>query len=483
MATNQFTQGLGGFLDSNYGYTNPLDYLFGQDKEKKKPATKVDPALGYNPDLLLKGQQRQQELKNTMATSIVDVKPETPSPLKTPSPWDFLMQSQAQSQEMLDRQKRRQAASSVTGSLANVVQSLFSAYGANQGAPISPVQNQRPQDQQRENALYNTEMALQQRDQAQKLQLILEDYQRKIADEQYQSRYGQQREDRLSDVEAQNSREDQRFKDVNKIEEERRNKLWERENELYKKKLEDIENQRKQGLIDKEQAAKFSTDENIRFQKALKTIYPDYRDARDYASSIRKPKIYLNDDRETVGLYEEDFGQVVDWIEDQYNNPKEVTTGRGRKAKTEYEYDIPELENVDLSTAYGREKAVRNHYKDFIKAQRGQTQQEAAQQSQQPLDAVTGESIPNTAPIKGTPSPALIELDNSMDNTMAGDVYRKTNDRDGRVELLYSIVQSKKKNIPEMTNISDDDIRKWVEDAVDEDLRTQQTTNPPASKK
>lgn len=132
-----------------------------------------------------------------MASSIVDFKKPGPN-YSYQSIYDLLDLQEAKSQEELARQQRRVAAQGMVNGLGNVVKSLFSAYGASKGAPISPVKGTSQQDNARMDELWNAQMNMDQRQNAQKLQLMLEDMRTKQETQQYWDRYGVSKADQLA---------------------------------------------------------------------------------------------------------------------------------------------------------------------------------------------------------------------------------------------------------------------------------------------
>jgi len=448
---------------------------------------KTDRYKSY-PDLLLPGGQ-----KNIMPSSIIDIEKQRLE-ASPDNPFAFLQQSQAQSQDDINRAKKRQAASSITNSLGEVAQALFNSYGANQGAPISPIKSSRQRDQAREDQLFNMEQTSNARNNAQNLQLMLEDqrYTRgrtdKAADFNTQNKARIDAADKANEfrIEAAETQDTKRIEQEGRVEDARirsEKRAIEAQDAKYDKQREDALVDYENGKTDKVEYLRQQQDIELEYRKKAKEAGVLYSGSRSTAKPYQEVRDIQGN---TVGISELEAGEVADWINEQRRNPIERTVGEGKKAHTAYDPALPGLGNEPKNNTE-RDSEVRRYYSAWQEAQQPQVQEQA------PVDATTGAAIPSQQAnqevqtqqqvARQDPSPGYVQLGTDIVNTVNSDVYQKTTSPQARLDLLTSIAEAKKKNIPELKDVPIETITKLMQDYMDECSNTETITNPPASKK
>lgn len=129
-----------------------------------------------------------------MVSGYPDLGPAKPKAYSANDIWNSILGQEKQSAEEIARQQRRAAASSMVNSFGNLAKSLFSAYGASVGAPISQIQSTTPADQARMDRLWDLERSQKAKANTEKLQLMLEDLRYGRSLEESLRRFDQQKE-------------------------------------------------------------------------------------------------------------------------------------------------------------------------------------------------------------------------------------------------------------------------------------------------
>jgi hypothetical protein len=393
---------------------------------KPKPFTLIDPAKDF---------RNAPKWKPGMVSSIVDIQ-KPPATAKTKNPLlDIINDQQMQTEDEVARQQRRVAAQGMVNGLSNVVKSLFSAYGANKGAPIHPVKDTSPQDNARSDQLWNQQMSLQQRNNAEKLQVMLEDVRHQRTNDEYWQRYNQQQED-------------EERKDIRNWGQQKQAILLSADNQrtqnaAYEQRQAILENLRHQNDLKEIEARK----------KADEEIYNRYGKFAPKAASTTKPKeeqtyFSVGDINLTEGQYNEDL-TALEALQAQNSEP--VLSKKG-KSTGELKYKderFKGLENIDMSTKLGQDKAIRTYHK------------------------ILAEYLKQDSPGTGQPAGGKIkelsfqDFGSRLEKTMSDPVFMKS-DKGGHVKQLTGIALKYKAYVPELRNLSDSKIQEIMQAYYDQ---------------
>ncbi len=354
-----------------------------------KPFNLIDPATDFR-------NRMNPNVKSGMVSSTVDVTPQ-PKQWSTNPFLGLVHDNQAKTQDELARQQRRVAAQGMVNGLGNVVKSLFSAYGASKGAPISPVKGTSQLDIARMDELWNQQMNQEQRANAEQLQLMLQDYQYNRGNEEWMNRWKMQSDESDKDRQAQWKQNELTRQENSKD----RMLYLETQRQLSKDQaleLEKLKSQNKsqfwdETLPDKENLARLAgaiRSGQIDQQGNIQSGLIDQRGDKQKEVNAEKPsskQAYFtpkDSKGQDYNLNEGDFLTTVDLLQNIQDKNQEPILDKKGKPTGQYktlDERYKGLENADLTTTDGRKTAVNKYFKylhgDNLKAQQTSSTQAA----------------------------------------------------------------------------------------------------------
>jgi hypothetical protein len=417
-----------------------------------KPFSLIDPAKDFRNAPKWNPALSNPNIKTGMVSSVVDVKPQRKQ-WSTNALLGLVNDNQVKTQEELARQQRRVAAQGMVNGLGNVMKSLFSAYGASKGAPISPVKGTSQLDIARMDELWNQQMNLEQRANAEKLQLMLEDVRNNRTTEEYWQRYAQQQQDEQN-RDVRNFEQQKTLYGMN----ETRQKEISDQNFEHNKVLYGIKSTEQQALADQKEAARVAELEKYgKFspKSASASMTPEEKLQFEAEKAKQKKFFSIGDTDLTEGQYNE----TLTTIEQLKNDNAVPVLNKKGKNTGEVTYKDPRfkvLDDIDMSTKIGQDKAIRTYYKILN------------EQTETPTQPGVSAGQPATVPTAGKGKElSFQEFGTRLEQTMSDPVFRQS-DKSGHVKQLTGIALRFKSKVPELKTMSDTQIQEVIQAYYDQ---------------